>query len=57
MQQLHADLWIADSHLRFIGLEVGARMTVVRLPGPKLCKRWPNRIPDQELLILARSRF
>ncbi|MCP4006893.1 MAG: DUF4336 domain-containing protein, partial [bacterium] len=41
MQQLHADLWIADSHLRFIGLEVGARMTVVRLPGPKLLLHSP----------------
>ena len=36
MQQLHSDLWIADSSLRFLGLEVGARMTVVRLPGPRL---------------------
>jgi len=31
MRRLHADLWVADSPLRFAGLEVGARMTVVRL--------------------------
>jgi hypothetical protein len=41
MQQLHADLWIADSPLRFVGLEVGARMTVIRLPGPKLLLHSP----------------
>jgi len=41
MQQLHSDLWIADSPLRFVGLEVGARMTVVRLPGPKLLLHSP----------------
>lgn len=36
MQQLHSDLWIADSPLRFLGLEMGTRMTVVRLPGSEL---------------------
>ena len=41
MQQLHSDLWITDSSLRFLGLEVGARMTVVRLPGPKLLLHSP----------------
>ena len=41
MQQLHPDLWITDSSLRFLGLEVGARMTVVRLPGPKLLLHSP----------------
>ena len=41
MQQLHSDLWITDSPLRFLGLEVGARMTVVRLPGPKLLLHSP----------------
>jgi hypothetical protein len=33
VRQLDSDLWIVDSPLRFMGLEVGARMTVVRLPG------------------------
>ena len=32
MQQVDADLWTAESPLRFLGLEVGARMTVIRLP-------------------------
>ena len=41
MQQLHSDLWITDSPLRFLGLEVGARMAVVRLPGPKLLLHSP----------------
>ncbi len=41
MQRLHSDLWITDSPLRFLGLEVGARMTVVRLPGPKLLLHSP----------------
>jgi hypothetical protein len=41
MQQLHSDLWITDSPLRFLGLEVGARMTVVRLPGPRLLLHSP----------------
>ena len=41
MQQLHSDLWVAESPLRFLGLEVGARMTVVRLPGPKLLLHSP----------------
>lgn len=36
MQQLHSDVWIADSSLRFLGMEIGARMTVIRLPGPRL---------------------
>jgi hypothetical protein len=41
MQQLHSDLFIADAPLRFLGLEVGARMTVVRLPGSRLLLHSP----------------
>ncbi|MBW2273682.1 MAG: DUF4336 domain-containing protein [Deltaproteobacteria bacterium] len=41
MQQLDSDLWIADSPLRFLGLEIGARMTIVRLPGSKLLLHSP----------------
>jgi hypothetical protein len=41
MHQLDSDLWITESPLRFLGLEVGARMTVVRLPGPKLLLHSP----------------
>lgn len=41
MQQLHPDLWVTGSPLRFLGLEVGARMTVVRLPGSRLLLHSP----------------
>ena len=41
MQQLHSDLLVADTPLRFLGLEIGARMTVVRLPGSKLLLHSP----------------
>lgn len=36
MQQIGQDLWVADAPLRFLGLEVGARMTIVRLDGGRL---------------------
>ena len=41
MEQLHSDLWVTDSPLRFLGLEVGARMTVVRLPNGRLLLHSP----------------
>jgi len=41
MKQLHSDLWVTESPLRFLGLEVGARMTVVRLPDSKLLLHSP----------------
>ncbi len=41
MQQLDTDLWIADAPLRFLGLEVGTRMTVVRLLGSELLLHSP----------------
>jgi hypothetical protein len=36
LRQLHSDLWIADAPLRFFGVEMGTRMTVVRLPDTRL---------------------
>ena len=30
MQQLHSDLWVTESPLRFLGLEVGARASAFR---------------------------
>ena len=36
LRRLAADLWIAESPLRFLGLEVGARMTIIRLAGSEL---------------------
>jgi hypothetical protein len=41
MRQLHADLWVAESPLRVFGLELGTRMTVVRLPGSRLLLHSP----------------
>jgi len=47
MQQLHSDLWISDSPLRFLGLEIGARMTIVRLPDDSLLLHSPiSTAPD-----------
>lgn len=36
LKSLDQDLWIVNAPLRFFGLEMGARMTVVRLPGSQL---------------------
>ena len=41
MRPLAADLWVAESPLRFLGLEVGARMTVIRLAGGGLLVHSP----------------
>ena len=41
MQRIHSDLWITDCPLRFYGVELGARMTIVCLPGPKLLLHSP----------------
>ncbi len=41
MKQLHSDLWVTETPLRFMGLEVGARMTVARLPGDRLLLHSP----------------
>jgi len=41
MRQLDSDLWIADAPLRFLGLEVGTRMTVIRLPDSRLLLHSP----------------
>ena len=54
MQQLDQDLWVAQSPLRFFGLEVGARMTVVRLPNSKLFLHSPIA-PTPELLSEVRA--
>lgn len=47
MQQLHSDVWVAEAPLRFVGVEVGARMTVLRLPDQKLLLHSPiSATPD-----------
>ena len=32
MRELALDLWVTEAPLRFFGLEVGTRMTAIRLP-------------------------
>jgi hypothetical protein len=36
LRQLAQDLWVAEQPLKYFGLEVGTRMTVVRLQGNQL---------------------
>ena len=57
MRQLDADLWVTETPLRFLGLEVGSRMTVVRLPNGDLLLHSPVRYDDalrRELEALGR---
>ncbi len=51
MQQLDTDLWVSDAPLRFVGLELGTRMTVVRLPGGELLLHSP--VPTTPELVRA----
>jgi hypothetical protein len=47
LRQLAPDLWVAEQPLRFFGIEIGARMTVVRLPGSRLWLHSPlSRSPE-----------
>lgn len=41
LRELGPDLWVADQPLRFFGVELGARMTVVGLPGGRLLLHSP----------------
>ncbi|MGH9203992.1 MAG: DUF4336 domain-containing protein, partial [Vicinamibacterales bacterium] len=41
LRELASDLWIADQPLRFFGIELGARMTIVRLPSSQLLLHSP----------------
>ena len=46
MRRIDTDLWVSDAPLRFLGLEVGARMTVVRLPDGRLFLHSPIAASD-----------
>lgn len=47
LRAIDSELWVADSPLRFLGLEMGARMTVVRLPDGSLFVHSPVSLtPD-----------
>ena len=48
MRQLDADLWVVERRQRFLGLEVGTRMTVIRLADGSLLLHSPVAL-DQEL--------
>jgi hypothetical protein len=54
MRQLDDDLWIADQPLGIAGIELGARMTVLRLPDQRLLLHSPIR-PTAELLEEVRA--
>jgi hypothetical protein len=47
LQPLDSDLWVGECPLRFVGLEVGARMTVIRLPGGELLLHSPIQATDE----------
>jgi hypothetical protein len=54
MRQLDSDLWVAQSPLRFLGVELGARMTVIRLAGSRLLVHSPIA-PATELVREVRA--
>ena len=45
--ELSSDLWVSEAPLRFVGLEVGARMTIVRLPGKRLFVHSPIALTEE----------
>ncbi len=51
LRRLDDDLWVAETPLRFLGLELGARMSVVRLPNGRLFVHSP--IPPRPPLLEA----
>lgn len=60
LRPVAADLWVAEQPQRFFGLELGTRMTVVRLPSSDLWLHSPiRRTPEleRELAALGRVRF
>jgi Domain of unknown function (DUF4336) len=60
LRQLARDIWVAERPQRFYGLEVGTRMTVIRLAGGRLLLHSPVHLdPDlrRELDALGRVCF
>jgi Domain of unknown function (DUF4336) len=47
LRRLDSDIWVAEAPLRFVGLELGARMTVMRLPGRGLLVHSPIRATSE----------
>lgn len=54
LTQLDTDLWVTEAPLRFAGIEMGARMTVVRLPDGKLWLHSPIEA-DADLVAEVRA--
>jgi glyoxylase-like metal-dependent hydrolase (beta-lactamase superfamily II) len=60
LEQVASGLWVVTSPLRFLGIEVGTRMTVVRLEGGELLLHSPIAASDalrRELDALGRVRY
>lgn len=54
MRELAAGLWIAEARLRFLGLELGARMTVVRLASGDLLLHSPVAASEERVREVGR---
>jgi hypothetical protein len=60
MRQIAPDLWAVETPLRFLGIEVGRRMTVVRLGSGELWLHSPAPLTDElraSLDAVAKPRF
>jgi hypothetical protein len=49
LKSIAHEVWVADQPLKFFGLALGSRMTVIRLPDGRLWVHSPVRL-DEELL-------
>jgi Domain of unknown function (DUF4336) len=47
LRRVDSDIWVAEAPLRYVGLELGARMTVMRLPGRGLLVHSPVRATSE----------
>ncbi len=60
LREIAADLWVAEQPLRYLGFEMGRRMTVIRLTGGALLVHSPVSLSTQlegELAALGEVRF
>jgi Domain of unknown function (DUF4336) len=67
IREVALDVWVAEQPLRFLGLELGARMTLVRLPGERLLVHspiaWTRELAEEverlgaPTLLVAPNRF
>jgi hypothetical protein len=60
MREISPELWVVEAPLRFLGIEVGRRMTVVRLRGGELWMHSPAPLTDElraSLASLGEPRF